>query len=66
MIVSFVRNKEMIDGDSVILPARLVEMSRLLSGLPSKAGFIGKQFPVIILLLVKSILITSDERLTEH
>lgn len=34
--------------------------------LPVKAGFIGKQFPVIILRLVKSILITSDNRLTEH
>lgn len=33
---------------------------------PVKAGFIGKQFPVIILCLVKSILITPDERLTEH
>lgn len=33
---------------------------------PVKAGFIGKLFPVIILRLVKSILITSSQRLTEH
>lgn len=33
---------------------------------PVKAGFIGKQFPVIILRFAKSIFITSDKRLTEH
>lgn len=53
-----------IDGDGVVLPARLVEMSWLLTGLPSKSRFYRET--VIILRLVKSILITSDERLTEH
>lgn len=65
MIGSVVGNKDMIDGDGVVLLARLVEMSRLLSELPSKSSFyratVSSHHP-----LVKSILITSDERLTEH
>lgn len=39
MIGSVVGNKDMIDGDGVVLLARLVEMSRLLSELPSKSSF---------------------------
>lgn len=75
MIGLVVGNKEMIDGDGVVLPARLVEMSWLLSGLPSKSRFYretdSSHYPAfckigIILRFVKSVVIASDKHLTEH
>lgn len=39
MIGTVVGNKEVINGAGVVPPARLVEMSQLLSALPSKSRF---------------------------